>query len=128
MKFAGVDSIDDAQLLVGFEIQIPASERARLETGAAFVSELIGCEVFASEAGGEAREVGKVRDVQFGAGEAPLLVIRQETREVLIPLAEAYVRRLNPAARVIELEVPEGMLELDAPLSVEEKQAQKRQG
>src|SRR6266567_1357884 len=32
-KFAGVDSITDAETLIGCEIQIPSSERAELATG-----------------------------------------------------------------------------------------------
>ena len=121
LKFAGVDSIDDAQALVGCEIQIPREERAALEEGSAYVGDLAGCRVMA---GG--REIGVVADVQFGAGEAPLLVVRAEKQEFLIPLAAAYVRRADTAAKLIEMDLPEGMLELDAPLSKEEKEAQKK--
>ena len=38
---------------------------------------LIGCTVFDGE-----QEVGKIEDVQFGAGEAPLLVVRGEGQKV----------------------------------------------
>jgi 16S rRNA processing protein RimM len=133
LKFAGVDSISDAEALVGCEIQIPAAERAALEQGAAYVADLIGCEVVVTGAAlneGEAkadasRSIGTVGDVQFGAGEAPLLVIRHGKRELLIPLASEYIRRMDPSAKRIEMQLPEGMLSLDAPLSKEEKEAQK---
>ncbi len=123
LKFAGVDSINDAEALAGCEIQIPLAERAILQAGAAYVGDLIGCTV---SAGG--RDIGSVADIQFGAGEAPLLVVRRDKRELLIPLAAEYLRRLDTAARRIEMELPEGMLELDAPLSREEKDAQKNTG
>ncbi len=42
-KFEGVDSIEEAEKLLGLEIQIPATERAQLEEGAFYVSELLGC-------------------------------------------------------------------------------------
>ena len=45
LKFAGVDSISDAEPLVGCELQVPLGERAELEAGAAYVSDLIGCVV-----------------------------------------------------------------------------------
>jgi 16S rRNA processing protein RimM len=45
LKFAGVDSIDDAASLVGAEIQIPREERAQLEAGSFYVSDLLGCQV-----------------------------------------------------------------------------------
>ena len=70
LKFAGVDSISDAETLVGCELQVPRSERAQLEPGWNYVSDLIGCVVF--DAG---REIGKIEDVQFGTGEAPLLIV-----------------------------------------------------
>ena len=63
-------------------------------------------------------------DVQFGAGEAPLLVVKGE-REYLVPYAEAFLKRTDLAARRIEMELPEGLLEVQAPLSSEEKQRQK---
>src|SRR5258708_3335077 len=46
LKFAGVDSISDAEPLVGCELQVPLGERAALEAGAAYVSDLVGCVVF----------------------------------------------------------------------------------
>jgi 16S rRNA processing protein RimM len=121
LKFAGVDSINDAETLLGCEIQIPRQQRAALDQGTAYVGDLVGCEV---TAGGHS--VGTVADVQFGAGEAPLLVVREGKREHLIPLAQAYLRRLDTAAKQIEMELPEGMLELDAPLSKEEKDLQQK--
>jgi 16S rRNA processing protein RimM len=121
LKFAGVDSISDAEALIGCEIQVPHEERAALAAGSAYVGDLAGCRVTAT-----GRDVGVVADVQFGAGEAPLLVVRSGKQEFLIPLAEAYVRKIDTAGKLIEMELPEGMLELDAPLSREEKEAQKK--
>ena len=55
-----------------------------------------------------------------------MLVVREGKREHLIPLAQAYLRRFDTAAKLIEMELPEGMLELDAPLSKEEKDLQQK--
>ena len=117
LKFAGIDSIDDAASLAGAEIQIPREQRAPLEEGSFYVSDLVGCRVFASEGSAEVRELGPVTDVVFGAGEAPLLQVREAAREFLIPFVESYTKRVDLDARRIELVLPEGMLELDAPLS-----------
>jgi 16S rRNA processing protein RimM len=136
LKFAGVDNISQAEELAGAEIQIPASERAELEAGSTYVSDLVGCAVLIAnrEPGSESsepllHEVGRVTDVQFGAGEAPLLVVRGEAagaREHLIPFAQPYLDRVDTAAKQIVMTLPEGMLELDAPLSREEKERQAR--
>jgi 16S rRNA processing protein RimM len=118
LKFAGVDSISDAETLVGSEIQVPRSERAALGSDEFYVSDLIGCTVTDS-----GREIGRVKDVQFGGGEAPLLVIEGE-KEYLVPFAAAYIGKIALEQKHLEMKLPEGMLELDAPLSREEKQRQ----
>jgi 16S rRNA processing protein RimM len=118
LKFAGVDSISDAETLVGSEIQVPRSERAALGSDEFYVSDLIGCTVTDS-----GREIGRVKDVQFGGGEAPLLVIEGE-KEYLVPFAAAYIGKIALQQKRLEMKLPEGMLELDAPLSREEKQRQ----
>ncbi len=123
LKFAGIDSISEAETLVGCELQIPQVERAELEAGAAYVGDLIGCTVLTVE--GAARELGRVEDVDFTAGEAPLLVVRAGKRELLVPFASEFVRSLDTAAKRIEMALPEGMLDLDAPLSEDEKREQK---
>jgi 16S rRNA processing protein RimM len=115
LKFEGIDSINDAEPLKGSEIQIPATERTKLEDGAVYVSELLGCAVIV-----DGREIGKVADVDFGAGEAPLLVIKGN-KEYLVPFVEAFVTRQDLPGKRIEMQLPEGMLELDAPLSQKDK-------
>ena len=42
------------------------------------------------------------------------------------PFAQAYIRQLNTAARRLLMNLPDGMLDLDAPLSPAEKEAQQR--
>jgi 16S rRNA processing protein RimM len=120
LKFAGVDSISDAEQLAGIELQIPAEERAELEAGAAYISDLVGCEVV-----NRGSVVGSVADVQFGAGEAPLLVVKRGEQEFLVPYAEAFLKSTDLAARRIEFELPEGLLEVQSPLNDEEKRRQK---
>jgi 16S rRNA processing protein RimM len=124
LKFAGIDSINDAEKLKGSEIQITRQERTELPPGEAYVSDLVGC-MLVDVARGE-NEVGTVADVNFDAGEAPLLVVKSGSRELLIPFAEAFVRRLDVAGKRIEMALPEGMLELDAPLSQDEKRQQQK--
>ena len=121
LKFAGVDSISDAELLVGSELQVPRSERAELEPGAAYVSDLVGCALF-----DRGREVGIVSDVRFGAGEAPLLVVGSGKSELEIPYAQEFLVRVDLEHKRIEMNLPEGLLDVNAPLTEEEKRQQKR--
>lgn len=120
LKFAGVDSISEAETLVGSELQVPRSQRSQLDAGWNYVSDLIGCLVFDRE-----NEVGRIEDVQFGAGEAPLLVVRDAAaKSVEIPFAEAYLERVDVRQKQVRMKLPEGLLEVNAPLTAEEKREQ----
>jgi 16S rRNA processing protein RimM len=121
LKFAGIDTIGDAERLKGCEIQVSREERARLEDNSVYVSDLAGCAVYSA-----GREIGKIEDVQFGSGEAPLLVIRGK-KEYLVPFAAEYVESIATEEKRVEMKLPAGMLELDAPLGKEEKQQKKQE-
>ena len=120
VKFAGVDSISDAEALIGCELQVPGRERSKLDPGWVYVSDLVGCAVFDGD-----REIGQVQDVQFGAGEAPLLIVNAGSKEYEIPYAEAYLASTDIEQKKICMRLPEGMLEVNAPLSAEEKERQR---
>ena len=115
MKFAGVDSISAAEELKGCELQVLATERTELESGAAYISDLVGCKLIDLAAGG-AKEVGSVVRVEFGSGDAPTLMVQAGAREFMVPFAAQYLRRVDTAGKRIEMEWPEGLLDLDAPL------------
>jgi 16S rRNA processing protein RimM len=125
--FEGVTSIDDAEKLRGLEVQIPMEQRATLPSGSFFVTDLIGCSVFelfralpvvASSPRSLSETpalIGKVRDVYFpGEGQpgTPLLALDTSSGELLIPLAEDICKRVDTAARRIEVLLPEGLREL----------------
>jgi 16S rRNA processing protein RimM len=122
LKFVGIDSINDAEPLIGSELQVPSEQRAELERGWSYISDLVGCTVF--DAG---REIGKIEDVQSGAGEAPLLIVAgAHGKKYDVPFAEAYLENVDLQERQVRMRLPEGMLEVNAPLTREEKQEQRR--
>lgn len=121
LKFEGIDSISDAETLLRCELQVPEAERAELELGWTYVSDLTGCTVFDGD-----REIGRIEGVEFGAGEAPLLIVRGVAKLLYeIPFAEAYLMSVDLEAKRVRMRLPEGMLEVNAPLSEEEKREQR---
>ena len=118
-KFTGVDSISEAETLIGCELQVPRSQRSELQAGWNFVSDLVGCVLLDHE-----HEIGRIEDVQFGAGEAPLLIVRETTRLVEVPFAEAYLESVDVQRRQVRMNLPEGLLDVNAPLTAEEKREQ----
>jgi 16S rRNA processing protein RimM len=118
LKFRGIETISDAEPLVGAELQLPRSERATLEPGWTYLSDLIGCTVFDGQ-----RRIGEIEDVRFGAGEAPLLVVKSGAKlPYEIPFAEAYIEKLDLEHRLVRMKLPDGLLEVNAPPAKEEKE------
>lgn len=113
LKFSGVDSITDAETLAGSEVQIRREQRVALPEGSAYVTDLIGCKVV-DTASRPPREIGAITDVLFGFGDAPLLEIHDGSHEYLVPFAEAYLKRLDLDARLVEMVLPEGLLGLQS--------------
>jgi 16S rRNA processing protein RimM len=115
LKFHGIETISDAEPLVGAELQLPRAERATLEPGWTYLSDLIGCVVFDGP-----REIGAIEDVQFGAGEAPLLVVHSGGKlPYEIPFAEAFLEKLDLERRQVRMKLPEGLLEVNSPAKEE---------
>ena len=108
-KFAGIDSISAAEEWRDADVLVPRAERAGPEAGEYSHEELIGCRVVAAASG---EIVGEVRAVEDYGG-APLLALRAaDGREVLIPFARSICREIDVAAKVIRVELPEGLTEL----------------
>ena len=104
-KFAGVDSISDAEKWEGAELLVPASEVESPEEGAYSYAELVGCRVVGD------RELGVVMEVEEYGG-APLLKVEAgDGREILIPFARSICREIDVASKTIRVELPEGLLE-----------------
>ncbi len=108
LKLAGVDSLSQADRLVHLDVMVEESALAALEEGRFYVFELIGCRVITLT--GE--EVGTVSDVLLPGGSA-LLSVDSRGREVLIPFHESFCKEVDLAARLIRVELPAGLLDLN---------------
>ena len=120
LKFAGVDSISDAEQLAGRHVLLPIAERAPLEDGTFYVDDLRGCTVVNLAGGDGPDEIGTITDVHFptdSAGAklhdaAPILVVtRANGDEVLIPLAKEFLEAPDLASRRIGMRLPAGLVE-----------------
>ena len=104
-EHAGRDAVVDG--LRGATLLIPAAEAAPLEENEAFLHQLVGLRV---RAGGD--EVGTVGEVYEAPSGWYLGVLREGKKEMLIPFVQGLVRRVDRAAGVVEVQLPEGFTEL----------------
>lgn len=114
LHFAGVDSISAAEELAGLIVAIPRSERAPLGEDEAYISDLIGC-ALVDVAGAASVHLGEIEDVDRSAGPVALLVVHGSAGEILVPFAKSYLRRIDIGARLVEMELPEGLVDLNQP-------------
>jgi 16S rRNA processing protein RimM len=113
LRFAGIDSAQAAAPLVNASVFLDRAARPPAPAGEIWLSDLVGCRVEEMRTG---REVGRVTgwqefdspfvtlEITPGAGRAPLLV----------PYVKAICVEVDPAARRIRIDPPEGLLELNA--------------
>jgi 16S rRNA processing protein RimM len=108
VRFEGFGSIEAVEPLGGASLWIRADSRPPLPEGHYYHDALIGCAV-ETIAG---QVVGQVTRID-AFGSAPLLVVTDGRHDVLIPLAEAICVRIDPAARRIVIDPPDGLLDVN---------------
>jgi len=108
VKFQGIDGISEAEKYIGAEIRIPAGDLPEPEEGSYYTFDLKGCQVFA--AGGD--YIGIVTDVLDSGGNR-ILKVDREKEETLIPFAESYLKSIDLDQRRIEVDLPEGLRDLN---------------
>ncbi len=129
LRFAGIESISDAEKLAGLDVIVPREERIALADDSVYTSDLIGCTIY-----DRTSKIGNVIDVQFAVtpdgtrrldDAAPLLVVATaDADEVLVPLAKAFLVRMDVPAKRIEMVLPEGLVDVNRADTA--KQARKR--
>ena len=105
--FAGVDTMEAAVALVGAELKMPEAEIPPLPEGMYYRHDLVGCEV--TDTAGQA--IGRVTSVD-GPMERSRLVIAGPRGEVMVPMVGGICVRVDPAAKVIVVDPPAGLLDL----------------
>lgn len=106
LKLDGYNTIDASEMLREVEICVPESEAVELESDEFFDWQLAGCRVETVD--GET--VGTVSELMRTGG-TEILVVRDGTREVLIPFAETICTEVDVEKKIIRIDPPHGLLE-----------------
>lgn len=109
MKLSGIDSIEDAEKIIGAELRIPENELPDAEEGAFYTFHLRGCRVYA---GPGDEHIGDVTDV-LDTGGTTILQVGSGQDEILIPFVESFVKKIDVAGQRIDVELPEGLRDLN---------------
>ncbi len=106
---AGIETMNAANTLAGQELRVPVDRLAVLPPDTFYRHDLIGCAVETRDG----RAIGIVRDVE-GTLTGSRLVVDGEGGEVLIPLVAPICTAIDPAAKRIIVDPPEGLIEANA--------------
>ena len=109
LKLVGVDTVESAKELIGFDFAVPERERVSLPESHYYDWELEGCTVSTTAQ----RELGKVTGVMRTGGVELLVVASGEAgRDYLLPMAQSIICEINPSRKTIVVDPPEGLLDL----------------
>jgi 16S rRNA processing protein RimM len=110
---AGVTDMNAAIALAGAELRVPRAQLIALPAGMFYRHDLIGCLV---ERAGDGTPVGLVTKVEGSVEHSRLVVIAGES-EIQIPLVAAICTTVDPVAKRIVIDPPDGLLELNVSAS-----------
>jgi 16S rRNA processing protein RimM len=105
VRFAGIDSREAAEALVGEELVVKACDRPKLAKGEFHLLDLVGLEVRL-----EGTAIGTVSNLIHAGND--LLEIDLDGRQVLIPFVEAIVPVVEMEQGWIGITPPPGLLDL----------------
>lgn len=105
VKFSGIDSREAAASMRG-ALYIPSSDARSLEPDEFWHDDLVGCTVV----GRDGSDIGTVSGVVAGPSQ-DLLEVTTAAGPRLVPMVREIVTHIDPGAREIVLDPPEGLLD-----------------
>ena len=110
LRLAGIDSREQAEPLVGQEVQAEARRFPELADGEYYWFQLLGLPVVHA---GDGTILGRLEAI-WPTGAHDVYVVRQGKREVLLPAVEEVIQEIDLQAGVVKVRPPEGLLDLYA--------------
>ena len=107
MKFEDVTSEDDADSLVKCDVYLPLSALPKLEDDKFYFHEVIGFKVTDINYG----NVGIIKSINDTTAQA-LFEIDKDGIEILIPMNDAFINKVDKKNKTIELNTPDGLIDL----------------
>ncbi len=104
LKLNGINNREEAEKLIGAYIEITPDRVAPLDDNSYYIFELEGMDVFNSEN----KNIGSVKKVeQYPSNN--VIVIENETEEVLIPAIKEFISEVDIKAKKITVNLPAGL-------------------
>jgi 16S rRNA processing protein RimM len=106
-KFEDYNTIDEATALVGSALYLPLTALPELEEDQYYFHELVGYEVLDKTLG----NIGEIK-VIYDLQTQDLLGVDHKGKEVLIPIQDGIIEKVDKAAKKVYCQLPEGLLDI----------------
>ena len=106
LKFAGLDTVEQAEKLRDSDVCVPEEDAVQLEDDEFFDWQLAGCKVETIDG----TAIGEVSEVMRTGG-TEILVVKGGGKEYLIPFAGSICTDVDIENKIIRVDPPEGLLE-----------------
>ncbi|WPP53609.1 ribosome maturation factor RimM [Catalinimonas niigatensis] len=107
IKFEDIDELEQAEALLGAVLFLPLDQLPTLEEGQFYFHEIIGFQIEDENEG----SLGTVKDV-YEAGSQYLIAMDYQSQEVLIPLNDDIVLKVDKDNKTVFTRLPEGLLDV----------------
>lgn len=107
LKLEDVDTESDADALLKASLYLPLALLPKLDGNKFYYHEIVGFKVKDKRLG----VIGNIKNVNDQTAQ-PLFVILKENKEILLPINDEIIKKVDRKNEVIEVEAPEGLIEL----------------
>lgn len=108
VEIEGIDTADDAESLIGKEVLLPLTALPKLSGNQFYYHEVIGFTVTDCEHG----ELGVIQDILEAAGNRVFQIKHKSGKEVLVPVTDQFISKVNRESKNITVQTPEGLVAL----------------
>jgi 16S rRNA processing protein RimM len=107
IKFEDIDSEEEADHIMGSELYLPLEFLPPLEGNKFYFHEVIGFKVIDQHFG----EIGTITSINDSTSQA-LFIIDFKGKEVLIPIIDEFLTKVDREQKTIEVNTPKGLIDL----------------
>lgn len=108
VAFEEIETIEDAVLLKGAGLFLSLDQLPSLGDDGFYYHELVGFSLQTAEG----KSIGEIKNVLDAGAQDLLSVMHTEGKEILIPLSDELIAKLDKEAKVLVMTVPDGLVDV----------------
>jgi len=108
LHFEDVNSIEEADKLIGKSIFLPLDDLPELTGNKFYYHEVINFEAVDKERG----KIGVIKEINDLSPQAYFIIVDEKNNEILIPVSDNFIVKVDRDNKAIIFKTPEGLIDL----------------